>query len=275
MKKVTLLTVLMTMILLFATCSADNSDTQEESLLPKLTAPNASMVFKTEPSIEKIQYQSLLEAGFISDFYIRNEIGSGTIITLSSNDDAVIYYTLDGSEPNTKSRIYNQPIEITKRCILKAKAVKKDYRDSDLLSLNIEKPYKRELILPSRFSFNDFFTHGNDISGLFIIYEATEDLSGPDFSRQHFMLKIDDGNIVSGDGIGSDLILTFDTFDVSNYDEALKIDTTTDYSTMNSIKCNGTFNGNLWIKEIYKCDDPEILGAPEGSGSTRPHMIAR
>ncbi len=56
-------------------------------------------------------------------------------VTINSNEkDAVIYYTLEGSEPDEKASIYLTPIAITKTTILKAKAYKDGKKPSDTIT---------------------------------------------------------------------------------------------------------------------------------------------
>ena len=58
-------------------------------------------------------------------------IAKGTNVTLTSNTlGATIYYTIDGTEPTTKSSIYQEPIVIDKDMIVKAIAVKEGLTNS-------------------------------------------------------------------------------------------------------------------------------------------------
>lgn len=62
-----------------------------------------------------------------------SSVAKGTKIMLSSADfDATIYYTLDGTTPNTSSSIYTEPIMIEDTVTIMAYAVKEGYRDSDI-----------------------------------------------------------------------------------------------------------------------------------------------
>jgi len=64
-------------------------------------------------------------------------------VTISTDDEnAKIYYTLDGSEPTEKSMLYTEPITIDETTLVKAKAFKKD----EIPSFKIEKDFKRILI---------------------------------------------------------------------------------------------------------------------------------
>ena len=59
------------------------------------------------------------------------------IITLSTiTEDAVIYYTLDGTEPTTSSTLYTSSININVTTTLKAFAVKEGMHDSDVLTID-------------------------------------------------------------------------------------------------------------------------------------------
>lgn len=52
---------------------------------------------------------------------------SGNTVTITcDDDDAEIYYTLDGSDPDTKSNKYSEPFDITSSCTVKAIAYKGD-----------------------------------------------------------------------------------------------------------------------------------------------------
>lgn len=53
------------------------------------------------------------------------------------NIDSNIYYTLDGSEPNEKSFIYDKPIIINDTCIVKAVAIKEGYKPSETIEVEI------------------------------------------------------------------------------------------------------------------------------------------
>ncbi|WP_181186000.1 chitobiase/beta-hexosaminidase C-terminal domain-containing protein [Alkalicoccus urumqiensis] len=62
-------------------------------------------------------------------------IPSGTEVTLSSpSEDAVIYYTLDGSDPTIGSAVYDGPITITEETTLKTMAVADGLSESEVLT---------------------------------------------------------------------------------------------------------------------------------------------
>lgn len=61
----------------------------------------------------------------------------GTTVSLNSNKSgATLYYTLDGTTPNKKSKVYTAPITLTRNTVLKVYAVKADCLDSDVLSID-------------------------------------------------------------------------------------------------------------------------------------------
>ncbi len=59
----------------------------------------------------------------------------GSSLALKCTDpDAVIYYTIDGSEPTKESLVYQEPITITKDTVVKAFASKEGWLDSEIVS---------------------------------------------------------------------------------------------------------------------------------------------
>jgi len=64
-------------------------------------------------------------------------------VTISVEEsDVKVYYTLDGSEPTEKSKLYKEPITIDETTLVKAKAFKKN----EIPSFTIEKNFNRILI---------------------------------------------------------------------------------------------------------------------------------
>lgn len=61
-------------------------------------------------------------------------------------DDEVIYYTTDGSKPTTASAVYTKPIKITKRCVVRAIAVRSGCTNSDMAEVRYT-PYDTSLSL--------------------------------------------------------------------------------------------------------------------------------
>ena len=55
-------------------------------------------------------------------------------ITLKTSDNSTIYYTTDGSFPNSNSTKYSEPITITKNMVIKAISYKDGYIESDIVS---------------------------------------------------------------------------------------------------------------------------------------------
>lgn len=53
-------------------------------------------------------------------------------VTISSTTGATIYYTTDGSTPNTSSSVYSSAITVSANTTIKAYAVKSDYNDSEV-----------------------------------------------------------------------------------------------------------------------------------------------
>lgn len=61
-------------------------------------------------------------------------VEKGTTITLESERDAKIYYTLDGSFPSNRSTLYKGPITINKTTVIKAIAYKDGNIESEIIS---------------------------------------------------------------------------------------------------------------------------------------------
>lgn len=62
----------------------------------------------------------------IKDKYEVDEANKKAYLSLSTFDDAAIYYTTDGTEPNNKSLLYSDPLEITTTTQIKAVALRED-----------------------------------------------------------------------------------------------------------------------------------------------------
>ena len=61
-------------------------------------------------------------------------VKKNTKVSLTTTDDSVIYYTLDGSFPTNKSIKYDKEIEIKENTVIKAIAYKNGYIESDVVS---------------------------------------------------------------------------------------------------------------------------------------------
>jgi hypothetical protein len=60
--------------------------------------------------------------------------GSVTVALATETSDAVIYYTLNGSDPTPSSTLYSSPFELTASATVKARAFRGGYNDSALAS---------------------------------------------------------------------------------------------------------------------------------------------
>ena len=99
------------------------------ALLNKWGSPaqnDAVLTFETG-DLEKIVVQTLPA----SESYLTK---ADRITLKATPEDAVIFYTLDGTDPNQNSPTYNAPIAISEDMTLKAFAVRDGYHDSEIVS---------------------------------------------------------------------------------------------------------------------------------------------
>ncbi len=61
-----------------------------------------------------------------------------SLVTIATaTEDAIIYYTLDGSEPTTQSTVYTEPVKVEHNMVIRAIAVKQDMINSPISQANI------------------------------------------------------------------------------------------------------------------------------------------
>ncbi|MDE7321595.1 MAG: InlB B-repeat-containing protein [Lachnospiraceae bacterium] len=93
-------------------------------------------------------------------------IASGEIIAkesrlvLTSEENAAIYYTLDGTTPTAESTLYTEPITIETDITVKAVAIKEGYEDSDIAAFT----YTTEEDMPLRYTVTFASNDGTIIS---------------------------------------------------------------------------------------------------------------
>ena len=69
--------------------------------------------------------------------------GTRTEVVISNEmDGAIIFYTLDGSEPNSQSAKYTEPFYVTDSCTIKAYAVMPDYLDSVVVTVVVTRAWE-------------------------------------------------------------------------------------------------------------------------------------
>ncbi|MDU1903472.1 MAG: family 20 glycosylhydrolase [Dysgonomonas sp.] len=89
-----------------------------ETFLPRLS--------KLMEQYKELGYNYATHLSDIADKIV-TDLDKGTIsVTLFTNDNAPIYYTLDGSEPSESSTLYSQPIEVNATTKIMAVAVRVD-----------------------------------------------------------------------------------------------------------------------------------------------------
>lgn len=93
------------------------------------------------------------------------------VVISSATEGASIYYTLDGSVPDTTSAVYTGPIYVTDSCTVKAYAVMPDYLNSAVAAQGVEKVW----VIGDALGKPDhvFTTDGDDGSGWIKVDDAT------------------------------------------------------------------------------------------------------
>lgn len=81
-------------------------------------------LFTNNTFVVEAAYVSPVSANIDPGFYLQNSIEKQKIELSSETDGAVIYYTIDGKTPTTKSIKYTTPFSITKSTTINAIAVK-------------------------------------------------------------------------------------------------------------------------------------------------------
>lgn len=118
------------------------------------------------------------------------EQGAKVALT-ASNNDAEIYYTLDGRTPNQNSTKYTSPIPINQSLTLKAIAYHSDYKTSDVLTANYEVTSLKVVsmnpengatnigreIIPS-VTFNTEIRKGDNFSNIKLLKDEKEEVTG-------------------------------------------------------------------------------------------------
>jgi len=106
-------------------------------------------------------------------------VEKGTNVEISSCIDCIVYYTLDGSIPNTKSKKYKKPITINKNTVIKTIVYKEGYIESDIESRTFLVGRKHELPVVSisttssnLFGTKGIFTFGPNASSKYPYYGA-------------------------------------------------------------------------------------------------------
>ena len=224
-------------VLIFAGCKTESSgSTDNADFKEVLKQPEITLGYVEEPGEPYWEYcNGLLEEGYACNATVNTHFGSGTKATVSINENNVdLYYTLDGTEPTLESNLYNVSIEIKRACILKVIAYDVPGRKkSKITSLDITGPYGRTKCENGR-----SIVFGDGVCALYVFYESLSDNSGIDFTKQHYAVKLDDGNLSSGDGVPRNGILAID---------GLSTNWNTDATLRQNELYNLVFNADLYL----------------------------
>ena len=84
-------------------------------------------------------------------------VDKGTKISLEGDEGSTIYYTTDGSMPNSNSIKYNGPIEVNGTTVIKSISIRDNYLDSDIESRTFFTDRKHDVAIISISSYEDSF----------------------------------------------------------------------------------------------------------------------
>lgn len=104
--------------------------------------------------------------------------GTGTYyksqsVTISAAGGATIYYTIDGTTPNTSSSVYSSPIAVSSATTIKAYAVKASYEDSDVATAVLDFGSPEKLGTPANLTCS-----GQSSSSLTFTWDAVANANG-------------------------------------------------------------------------------------------------
>lgn len=112
------------------TFTASLVDMDSNALSPAVSVSAAFSVVAPEQSAPVITATGS-EAEGDNTFYFNAEV------TITADEDASIYYTTDGTEPTDASTLYTAPFEVTTTSTIKAIAVKPNYQNSNVSTLEV------------------------------------------------------------------------------------------------------------------------------------------
>lgn len=91
--------------------------------------------YYSKPTPSKSNTNGIAEIAYTPTFSVEagiyNEIDK---LTVEINGSGTIYYTLDGSEPTTKSKVYNSPLILSKTTVVRAMSYEKGKKSSDIVT---------------------------------------------------------------------------------------------------------------------------------------------
>lgn len=97
--------------------------------------PNGAKVFFNLPLVTSQTRETVDQVAAPTASPAAGAVKAGTAVTISTTTEgAKIYYTTDGSTPNTNSDVYSTPINVTSAVTIKAIAVKEGADPSTVLS---------------------------------------------------------------------------------------------------------------------------------------------
>lgn len=118
----------------------DGTTPSEQSTIYKSPVElSGNCIVKTIAILDNSYSSEILEYE-VSSFTTANPIvnvANNKVTIQCATTEALIYYTLDGSNPKDKKKLYESPFDINNSCILKVYAVKEKYNDSEIIEQSV------------------------------------------------------------------------------------------------------------------------------------------
>lgn len=96
---------------------------------------SSGLYYFSNPTPKSVNENGILEISYAPSFSIKPGVyDNDESLTLKLDGFGTIYYTLDGSEPNMDSKVYNSPIILNKTTVVRAISYEKGKRRSEIVT---------------------------------------------------------------------------------------------------------------------------------------------
>lgn len=184
--------------------------TEQSTLYISPVELNGNCIVKTIAILDKERSSEIVEYE-VSSFVTANPVVSvadNMVTILCATANALIYYTLDGSDPKRKENLYDGPITIDHSGIIKTYATKAEYKDSEVIEQSVIyvpiDPINTTIVISDNVAgtLNERVTT-SDIVGKSLL-SITGELNGTDFSHLYKLLNA--GSITDLDLAGARIV---------------------------------------------------------------------